>query len=468
MALRIVVWVQGDLYLVDPAGSQARSQEASHSVSTPEELGVELRVLLSQGKRGSSKSVLFVTDSQLLLPALEEVPPADAKLAAKLLAKRVEKAKLINEQFSLGIQPIVQPGDKPPPRRYLVTVGPLAWMKQLDAIATETGHMLVGVLPLAVGLRPQLKKASLPAGQPFLMVLGIEKALYQVVGRSDGTILFYRSLSMAGGGTVDGLQREVRRTLLFAEQKLNLKIPLILLSQELEALQAGMELGEGVGVQIMGRGITGPGVGASLARFSPSSLENVLPREIALREQTRRWRMALNLGLVGMITFTVAWVATKSVEHHLLISRCLIEEGIRKADQLKVERLQNELREYFRDADGVRVVEEETLVPVAELILRSLPEAIPAGFILNRCQILLDDKIAGGRPPQPVYQIRLEGRTRNLNEAVLPLVAKLRVNLEKKPWEVMAVLASGEARAGPEVAAELKGPGRFYFYGHTR
>jgi hypothetical protein len=56
---------------------------------------------------------------------LEEVPPADAKLAAKLLAKRVEKAKLINEPFSLGIQPIVQPGDKPPPRRYLVTVGPL-------------------------------------------------------------------------------------------------------------------------------------------------------------------------------------------------------------------------------------------------------------------------------------------------------------------------------------------------------
>ena len=468
MALRVVVWVQGDLYLVDPAGSKARSQEASHSASTPEELAVELRTLLSQGKRGSSKSVLFVTDSQLLLPALEEVPPADAKLAAKLLAKRVEKAKLINEPFSLGIQPIVQPGDKPPPRRYLVTVGPLAWMQQLDAIVTETGHMLVGVLPLAVGLRPQLKKASSPAGQPFLMVLGIEKALYQVVGRSDGTILFYRSLSIAGGGTVDGLQREVRRTLLFAEQKLNLKIPLILLSQELEILQTGMELGEGVGVQILGRGITAPGVGASLARFSPSSLENVLPREIALRQKTRQWRMFLNLGLVGMITFTVAWVATKSVQHHSLVARCLMEEGVRKADQLKVERLQNELREYFRDADGVRVVEEETLVPVAELILRNLPDLIPSGFILNRCQILLDEKIAGGTPAQPVYQIRLEGRTRNSNEAVLPLVAKLRENLEKKPWEVKADNTSGEARAGPEVAAELKGPGRFYFYGHTR
>ena len=468
MALRVVVWVQGDLYLVDPAGSKARSQEASHSVSTPEELAVELRMLLSQGKRGSSKSVLFITDSQLLLPALEEVPPADGKLAAKLLAKRVEKAKLINEPFSLGIQPIVQPGDKPPPRRYLVTVGPLAWMKQLDAIVTETGHMLVGVLPLAVGLRPQLRQAASPAGQPFLMVLGIEKAMYQVVGRSDGTILFYRSLSMAGGGTVDSLQREVRRTLLFAEQKLNLKIPLILLSQELESLQTGMELGEGVEVQILGRGITAPGVGASLARFSPSSLENVLPREIALRQNTRRWRMCLNLGLVGMITFTVAWVATKSVEHYSLIARCLKEEGFRRTEQVSVERLQNELREYFRDADGVRVVEEETLVPVAELIVRSLPEAIPAGFVLNRCQILLDEKIAGGAPPQPVYQIRLEGRTRNQNEAVLPLVAKLRENLEKKPWEVVADIASGEARAGPEVAAELKGPGRFYFYGHTR
>ena len=245
MALRVVVWVQGDLFLVDASGSRAMSQSAPQPASTPEELATELRSLLSRGRRGSSKNVLFVTDSQLLLPALEEVPPADAKLAAKLLAKRVEKAKLINEPFSLGIQPIVQPGDKPPPRRYLVTVGGLAWLKQLDAIATETGHMLVGVLPLAVGLRPQLKKASSPAGQPFLMVLGIEKALYQVVGRSDGTILFYRSLSMAGGAAVDGLQREVRRTLLFAEQKLNIKIPLILLSEELGSMEAGMELGGG-------------------------------------------------------------------------------------------------------------------------------------------------------------------------------------------------------------------------------
>jgi hypothetical protein len=300
------------------------------------------------------------------------------------------------------------------------------------------------------------------------MVLGIEKALYQVVGRSDGTILFYRSLSMAGGGTVDGLQREVRRTLLFAEQKLNLKIPLILLSQELERLQAGMELGEGVEVQILGRGLTAPVVGASLARFSPASDENVLPREIALRERTRRWRMALNLGLVGMIAFTVAWVATKSVEHYSLLARCLQEEGFRKQEQRNVERLQNELREYFRDADGVRVVDEETLVPVAELIVRSLPELMPTGFLLNRCQILLDEKMAGGKPAQPIYQIRLEGRVRNQNEAVLPLVTKLRENLEKKPWEIVADVASGEARAGPEVAAELKGPGRFYFYGHTR
>ena len=178
--------------------------------------------------------------------------------------------------------------------------------------------------------------------------------------------------------------------------------------------------------------------------------------------------MALNLGLVGMIAFTVAWVATRSVEHYSLVARCLKEEGLRKAEQRKVERLQGELREYFRDSDGARVVEEETLVPVVELILRSLPELIPTEFLLNRCQILLDEKMAGGTPAQPIYQIRLEGRVRNQNEAVLPLVAKLRENLEKKPWEIMTDVASGEARAGPEVAAELKGPGRFYFYGHTR
>ena len=227
-------------------------------------------------------------------------------------------------------------------------------------------------------------------------------------------------------------------------------------------------LGEGVEVKALGGGLTAPGVGASLGRFSPASPENVLPREIALRERTRRWRMALNLGLVGMIAFTVSWVATRSVEHYSLVARCLKEEGLRKADQGKVGQLQSDLREYYRDADGARVVEEETLVPVAELILRSLPELIPTGFLLNRCQILLDEKMAGGTPAQPIYQIRLEGRMRNQNEAVLPLVTKLRENLEKKPWEIMTDVASGEARAGPEVAAELKGPGRFYLYGHTR
>ena len=468
MALRVVVWVQGDLHLVDPSGKQARSQQASQRAGTPEELAVELRTLLTRGKRGSSKNVLFVTDSQLLLPALEEVPPADAKLAAKLLTKRVEKAKLINEPFSLGIQPIVQAGEKPPPRRYLVTVGPLAWMNQLDAVVAEAGHQLVGVLPLAMGLRMQMRRVTLPADQPFLMVLGIENALYQVVGRSDGTILFYRSLSMVGGVMVDALQKEVRRTLLYAEQKLNLKIRLILVSEELSNLQAGMDLGEGVELKTLGRGLTAPGVGASLGRFSPTSPENVLPREIALRERTRRWRMALNLGLVGMIAFTVSWVATRSVEHYSLVARCLKEEGLRKEEQGKVGQLQSDLREYYRDADGARVVEEETLVPVVELILRSLPELIPTGFLLNRCQILLDEKMAGGTPAQPIYQIRLEGRVRLQNEAVLPLVAKLRENLEKKPWEIMTDMTSGEARPGPEVAAELKGPGRFYLYGHTR
>lgn len=468
MALRVVVWIQNSMQVVDTAGRKARSVACPVPVATREELAVQLKDLLTRSRGGSVKNVLFLTDSPLLLPAVEEVPPAEAKLAGKLLAKRVEKAKLINEPFALGIQPILAPGEKPPPRRYLVTVGPLAWLNELDAAVSQTGHRLMAVLPLAVALRPLLKKTGLPPAEPFLLVQEIEGALYQIVGRSDGTILFYRTLAVGGATGIEGLQREVRRTLLFAEQKLNLKIPLILLAEEPAGLETGLGAGEGVKVQTMGQGVTAIQAAASLLKFPASSPENVLPPEIALRERTRQMRMLLNLGLAGMITFTVAWAATKTIQHHSLVSQSLKEEGMRRQDQLRLERLQSEYREYLRSTDGVRVVMEETQVPVVELILRTLPEAMPAGLVMSRCEIRLDEKAAGGKPSQPVYQLKLEGRTRKANDAVLPLVKKLGENLDKTAWNATADVASGATRAGPEVPAELRGPGKFYFYGRTR
>jgi len=468
MSLRVVVWIQSSLRVVDSAGRKARSVTSPVPVATREELAIRLKELLTKSRGGSAKNVLFLTDSPLLLPAVEEVPPAESKLVGKLLSKRVEKAKLINEPFALGIQPILAPGEKPPPRRYLVTIGPLAWLNELDAVVSQTGHRLVAVVPLAVALRPLLKKTGLPPAEPFLLVQELEGALYQIVGRADGTILFYRTLAVGGATALEGLQREVRRTLLFAEQKLNLKIPLILLTEEPAGLETGLEAGEEVKVQTVGQGITAIQAAASLFRFPARSPENVLPREIALREQTRRMRMLLNLGLAGMITFTVAWAATKTIQRHFLVSQSLKEEGMRGQDQYRLERLQDEYREYLRSTDGVRVVMEETQVPVVELILRTLPEALPAGLVMSRCEIRLDEKAAGGKPSQPIYQLKLEGRTRKANEAVLPLVKKLGENLDKNPWNATADVASGAARAGPEVPAELRGPGMFYFYGRTR
>jgi hypothetical protein len=313
-----------------------------------------------------------------------------------------------------------------------------------------------------------LRQIRQPPEQPFLLVTAIDGALYQIVGRSDGIILFYRTMAIPAGATAEGLQREIRRTLLFVEQKLNQRIPSVVLAGEADVLARGFNLGEGVEVLAGGPGMDAAQAGATLLRFRPASPENVLPRELALRERARQIRMVLNLGLAGIIAFTVVWVATKSVQRLNLQAAAAKEETDRRRDLAKVEALQKEMREYFRQTEGVRVVEQETQVPALELILRTLPGLVPQGLMLNRCEMRLDEKAAGGAPPRPVYTVRMEGRTRQTNDAVLPLVKKLQDDLGKSPWQVGMENASGSGKNEKEIPRELKAPGRFYFYGRTQ
>jgi hypothetical protein len=467
MALKVVTWVQGTLRMVEGDTKKSRGYSVPSPAHNLDDLKAQLPALLGQGRRGA-RDILFVTDSALLLPAVEEIPPAEIKLAARLLAKRVEKAKLIDEPFSQGVQPILAPGEKGPARRYLVTVTGLAWLRELDALFMRMGLRFVGILPLAAGLRPMLRQIRKPAEEPFLLVTAIDGALYQVAGRSDGTLLFYRTMAIPPGATAEGLQREIRRTQLFVEQKLNQRILSVVLAGDAGALADGFELGEGAEILAGLPGMESAQAAAGLLRFRPSSSENVLPRELALRAQTRQIRMVLNLGLAGMLAFTVGWVATKSVQRINLQAAAAKEETDRRRDLAKVEALQKEMREYFRQTEGVRVVEQETQVPALELILRTLPTVVPPGLLLNRCEIRLDEKIAGGAPPRPVYTVRMEGRTRQTNDAVLPLVKKLQDDLGKSPWQVGMDIASGSGKNEKEIPKELKASGRFYFYGRTQ
>jgi hypothetical protein len=467
MAFKVVIWVQGTLRLVEGDTKRSRAYSLDSLAHNLDDLKAQLPRLLDQGRHGL-RDILFVTDSALLLPAVEEIPPAETALAARLLAKRVEKAKLIDEPFSIGAQPILNPGEKGPARRYLVTVTGLAWLRELDQLFMRMGLRFVGVLPLAAGLRPMLRQIRQPPEQPFLLVTAVDGALYQVVGRSDGMILFYRTMAIPAGATAEGLQREIRRTLLFVEQKLNQRILSVVLAGEAGVLARGFNLGEGVEVLAGAPGMDAAQAGATLLRFRPASPENVLPRELALRERARQIRMVLNLGLAGILAFTVVWVATQSVQRLNLQAAAAKEETDRRRDLAKVEVLQKEMREYFRQTEGVRVVEEETRVPALELILRTLPGLVPPGLLLNRCEIRLDEKAASGAPPRPVYTVRLEGRTRQTNDAVLPLVKKLQDDLGKSPWDVGVESASGSGKNEKEIPRELKAPGRFYFYGRTQ
>jgi len=467
MSLKVVTWIQGTLRLVEGDTSRSRSYTAPSLAHNLDDLKTQLPELLKQG-RGSIRDVLFVTDSPLLLPSVEEIPPAEPALATRLLAKRVDKAKLIEEPFTLGIQPILNPGEKGPARRYLLTVTGQAWVRELDLVFLRQGMRFVGLLPLAAGLRPMLRQLQQPPEELVMLVTPVDGALYQVVGRTDGVLFFYRTMAIPVAATVEGLQREVRRTLLFVEQKLNQRIPAVYLAGEAASLEAGFNLGEGVQVFSGVPGTDAVRAGAALLKFRPTSPANVLPKELALRARTRQIQILLNLAVISILAFTVLWAATKWVQRLNLQTAAAKEEADRRRDLAKLEALQKELQEFYRNNEGLRVVEQETRVPTVELILRTLPDTLPTGLLLNRCEIRLDEKAAGGTPPRPIYLLRLEGRIRQTNEAVLPLVKKLQDNLARPPWQVGLENASGSGKSDKEIPRELKAPGRFYFYGRTQ
>ena len=76
MAFKVVIWVQGTLRLVEGDPKRSRAFSLDSPAHNLDDLKAVLPQLLGQGRRGV-RDILFVTDSALLLPSVEEIPPAE-------------------------------------------------------------------------------------------------------------------------------------------------------------------------------------------------------------------------------------------------------------------------------------------------------------------------------------------------------------------------------------------------------
>lgn len=455
-----VTWIQGVLRVATGSSGSPRVSVDMNAAWSREEFPQALADALVKA-RAPQGNVFLGTDSSMVLPLLEEIPPATPAITAKLLQKRAEKAAVFAEPVFFGstaLPGVVGAGL----RRYLLQVAPAAWVEGIDKSLEPRGYQLAGLFPAALALQPLLEKLPAPKEEAVLLAAEAESGLLQVVGRPDGSILFYRTLPAAENRGTEEVLRELRRLALYGEQRLGLKVRKVFFSGEsalrLMAAARGAEDLEAA---------PGPPLGTTtylrpLFQAKARQTDNVVPRRIGMRTQIRRWKFLSSVGSAGLLALAVLYAGGRLVEREIKAAE--IRKIWEKQDALVAEadRERDGLVRFGRELELARILREETARPVPELLVRSLPDLLPAALELTALRVELDPQKSAGLAAVPVYRIELSGKTAREDQPVLEAVKQLAEALEKSEWKAKIVGGTGREGGGVAVPPEQRGPGRFY------
>ena len=455
-----VTWIQGVLRVATGSSGAPRIFVDANAAWSRDQFPDALADSLAKA-RAPQGEVFLGTDSSMVLPLLEEIPPATAAIVGKLLQKRAEKAAVFAEPIFFGstaLPGVVGAGL----RRYLLQVAPAAWVEAIDKALAPRGYQLAGLFPAALALQAVLEKLPTPKEEAVLLAAEAEAGLLQVVGRADGSILFYRTLPAAESRGSEEVLRELRRLALYGEQRLGLKVRKVFFSGE----SAVRLMGAAQGAEDLAAA-PGPSLGTTtylraLFQAKARQPDNIVPRHIAMRTQVRRWKFLAAASSVGLLAAAVLYAGGRLVERELKAAE--IRKLWQQQDALvaRADRERDGLMQFGRHMELARVLREETVRPVPELILRSLPDLLPPALELTSLRVELNPQRSAGLAATPVYRIELAGRTVREDQPVLEPVEQLVTALEKSEWKAKILGGTGRENAAAPVPPDLRAAGRFY------
>lgn len=462
-----VTWIQGVLRIGTGSSGSPRIRTREDAAYSREDFPVALAEGLLQA--GLKPDEVFLgTDSSLIIPLMEEIPPATPAIAQKLLQRRAEKAKSFNEPVLTGrtLEVDAVPGG---PQRFLVHVAPADWIQKIDRELDTRGFHLAGVFPAALALAPVLEKLPGDPNEVVLLAANAESGLLQVLGRRSGAILFYRTLAGTAGRSGDELLREFRRMSLFAEQRRGLKVRQIYLGGP----RAGEMQAQIVPLEEMQIEQTNVEVEPAtylrwLMRQSPASTDNVVPPAMAMRTRARRWRIYANLGLLAFAVFGLLWMGGRWVDRGWKIEELRRTRDEQTQAVREVKGGQEGLVQFARNREILRLCKEEAGVNVPEILFRDLPRLLPPELELTALRVWLDEASAASSPPLALWKVEMTGRTTQPNTGVVAPVTQLMERMKDMPWRLRVLGSSLEDEPKWPVPDFAKGPGKFYMLGEVR
>ena len=463
-----VTWIQGVLRI----GSSGRFFGKTTAYDLSDQTRETFPAALANALRAAgvkAGEVFLATDISLIVPSPEEVPPAGVNVTRSLLLRRADKGKLFAEPVTVGFTEVGTPV-KGKPRRVLSHVVPLAWVEQIDKELLGAGFFLSGLFSASLALTGSGGKSAEEAGEKARLVLAdAEGGLLFVVLDPSGAPLFYRTLASASERGAGEIGKEIRRLQLYAEQKLGRPVGSVSAAGgAAQGLLRAVPPVENLSVESPIEGFGEESYLRWLGSAKVGQTDNLLPGKISGRAGRERMRKLFHMALLVFLACGVGWFSNRMIQRGTLVekTRKLAEERMGRTGQVDLAiRQQSRFRQQ---KEAARIVEEETAVPMAELLFRDMANCLPPELQLTLFRVELDEEKSKGGQAVATYTIRMEGKISRPNAEVKPAVERLCEALAKSPWKIQVLKKTGQSDKDPEVPAALKLPGRFYVFATKR
>lgn len=393
-----ITWLHGRFEAVNlAASSNGAGWLAPRPVHTPQEFAAALaQAVRETGFRG--QKVRLVIDHRNLLFHVQDLPPAQGRVLTKLLDRLVAQNQFFDEPAAHAHLEL------PPSKslhRHLLSLLPQSLVTALVQVCADQGLRLDGLWPAAAVLATRLGELPAPPAEVVILATAFGDSMNLLLGRSDGKLLFSRTVALGATGQVERAAQEINRTLHYAQQQFGALVNLLFVSRS-ETFSTLKTTPIRAGLKILDAPIDDSP--ASLLRLA-ANLSSRAPLNFARHPGGR----LLHRRALAAAGIAAAFLASLSTTVHLETRIHAREKSARLAEA----RLESEAgalasrnalqHEATRLRTILAVVGGTNDPPVIELLSRSLPFIIPPSFRLTELHV---EEAAVG------WTIRIKGAAR--------------------------------------------------------
>ena len=385
-----------------------------HPVGPNTTLADTVREARRQAGRSITR-IAWLVDHRSLLFHIQETPPVKGRLIRPLLDRLVAENRFFDEPAVWAKLSLPGMAHR---QRWLLSLMPSSLWKEIESACDEADLTVTGVYPANALLGAFLPSISAGTDEIVLVLADFGNGHALLVGRSDGQILFARSIAHSKNEAEDRLGQEINRTLHFVQQRFGGEIHrMIAVGSDDYASLIGLEIRDDLIVECL---LTEPNPARFALQLASHLGDLSLDLSLGRRRQPAWVRPVLALGMVALLLVSITTsLLVRSQSADRLSESIRLKREARAASEIMATRDAG-LREVRRLRSFLTLVGAQDSPPVAATLVRYLSTTLPPSLRLTSLNI---SQATNG------WHFRFEGLSREQGSRFHCLIEDLESNL---------------------------------------